>query len=118
MIGTCILVKRDGLIVGLKCAKGRGVTLPGGKWEKGESFIDCAKRELLEETGLLGHNFKLVFNGESEEGYFTYAFTAEVNDYTPLSSHEGEVTLTNWDELKRSRFGGYYELLQQVLKEE
>ena len=31
--------------------KGKFVSIPGGQLEEGESFLACAKRELLEETG-------------------------------------------------------------------
>jgi 8-oxo-dGTP diphosphatase len=34
--------------------------LPGGTLDKGESAVDCAKREALEETGLILGNLKLV----------------------------------------------------------
>lgn len=37
----------------------KGITFPGGHVEKGESFIDSAKREVFEETGLKVDNLKL-----------------------------------------------------------
>ena len=37
----------------------KGISFPGGHVEKGESFIDSAKREVFEETGLKVDNLKL-----------------------------------------------------------
>ena len=37
----------------------KGISFPGGHVEKGESFIDSAKREVFEETGLKIDNLKL-----------------------------------------------------------
>lgn len=116
MVGCVTLVRRNGMILGIKCSKGRGIILPGGKWDgKHESFVECAKRELQEETGLVGSNFKLVFSGESEEGYFTYAFTADVTDFSTISYGDEIVVDCTWSELKESGFGGYYELMQMAM---
>lgn len=115
MIGCVVLVRHEGKIVGLECGKGRGTILPGGKWKQGETFVECARRELFEETGLVGSCFRLLFAGEAEEGYFTYAFHAHVADYFPVNSLEGKVVLTDWETLKQSKFGCWYELLEMVI---
>jgi len=39
--------------------KGRIISLPGGRCEKNEETIDCAKREFLEETGYASEDFFL-----------------------------------------------------------
>lgn len=54
-VGVGVLVMRDAKILlgKRKNAHGAGTwALPGGHLEFGESFEDCAQRELLEETGL------------------------------------------------------------------
>jgi 8-oxo-dGTP pyrophosphatase MutT (NUDIX family) len=47
--------------IGLKCAKGRGIIFPGGKWEPSETFKETALRELKEETELQVRNLGCFF---------------------------------------------------------
>ncbi|WP_222599222.1 NUDIX domain-containing protein [Aquibacillus kalidii] len=46
--------------------------MPGGQLELGETPIDCAKRELYEETGLNAHTLELVEIFAGEELHFSY----------------------------------------------
>ena len=43
--------------------------IPAGTLEKNEKPEDCAKRELLEETGYTAKNFKKLFTGYTSPGY-------------------------------------------------
>ncbi len=84
-VGVGIFVKRAGkILVGeRKRALGAGTwALPGGHLEGGESFEECCKREVLEETGLIIKNPRpLIFTNDvfADEGlhYVTLFFTAD-----------------------------------------
>lgn len=53
--------------------------LPGGHLEPGEDKLDGAKRELTEETGLTGKNWKYLGSGEVPDKDVTvYCFTCDV----------------------------------------
>lgn len=58
-----VFLERDGKILlgKRKNAFGEGYySLPAGHIDKGESVLECAKRELLEETGIETDNFEFV----------------------------------------------------------
>lgn len=55
-VGVGVIVKNDNgeILLGLRCnSHGEGCwAFPGGHLEAGESFVNCAAREVFEETGL------------------------------------------------------------------
>lgn len=59
---AAIVVKGDKVLMGKRCGThGAGTwSFPGGHLEFGESWEDCAKREVLEETGLEIRDAKFV----------------------------------------------------------
>jgi 8-oxo-dGTP diphosphatase len=84
-VGVGVFVKRNGkILVGKrKGAHGEGTwALPGGHLEPGESFEECCKREVLEETGLTINNISpVVFTNDifCDQGlhYITLFFKGE-----------------------------------------
>lgn len=84
-IGVGVIIKKDGKVLTgkRKNAHGNGGwSFPGGHLEMWESVEDCAKREVLEETGLVIENLKKVaFTNdmfpEEEKHYITLFVTAD-----------------------------------------
>lgn len=63
---TIVLIRNRRYAVG-----GYLVELPAGTLEKGEDPINCAGRELLEETGYLAHRMKLMTSFYASPGVLT-----------------------------------------------
>jgi ADP-ribose pyrophosphatase YjhB (NUDIX family) len=62
-----VVVIEDGKILLVKHRKGNRQywVLPGGRLEYGETFVDCAVRELQEETGLIIEAERFLFLSEA-----------------------------------------------------
>ena len=63
-VGVAVIVlKDDRILIGKRMSGvGKGTwALPGGKLEFGESWEECAKRELKEETGIEVKNLSFVY---------------------------------------------------------
>lgn len=99
-IGCEIFLKKDNAILlgKRKNCYGEGTWgLPGGHLEYGESLIECAKRELMEELGIEGLEFKLVAmtdNIDEHRGHYVHAsflveqFSGEIHCMEPDLCYE------------------------------
>lgn len=93
----------------------KGISFPGGHVEKGESFIDSAKREVFEETGLKIDNLKLCGIAQwchKKKGnryivmlYKTDTYSGELIDET----EEGKVFWADIDEIPKMELAPDFE---------
>ena len=101
---TVCYLKKDNKILMIKFSKkwGNVYSPPGGKFEKGESPLDCIIREFKEETGLTLVNPKLQgmsYWQESSEGII-FVYTAENYEGKQISmSEEGNLEWITIEEL-------------------
>lgn len=82
-VGVATAVIKDGnILIGRDTKKGKGIYgVPGGKWEVGESLVEGAAREVLEESGITCGNIKFLsiyelHNKEKHESWVTIQMTA------------------------------------------
>jgi ADP-ribose pyrophosphatase YjhB (NUDIX family) len=103
------------------------VTLPGGRHDvASETELDCAKREMHEETGMRFKNWKLISvkQEHAKIEYFYYIFLAtdfegQDEPHVDAGGEKIEVSEVTLDELKQqaeAQHNGYlpYELLRDV----
>ena len=81
---SCVLLRRDdGKILAVSRKDDpEDFGLPGGKQEESESPMQCALRELAEETGYVVEDVKFLFGGVCKGGsdgvdYWTTTYTAD-----------------------------------------
>jgi 8-oxo-dGTP pyrophosphatase MutT (NUDIX family) len=99
----------------IDCAKGRGIILPGGKYEEDDqTFERTAERELYEETGVVGVADKLVFHGMAPDGYYVYCFTMKDVSYHDIKEETDE-GLVLWSFPSSVLFNPFYELLFECI---
>lgn len=116
-IGCCTWLEHKGKILTLDCSKGRGIVIPGGRYEHGvdASFMEAAKRELEEETGVVASKMKFVFSGLAPDGWYDYCFQALEYDLSNIKkeTNEGKVL---WSASPDSHvFNPYYEMVKLCL---
>lgn len=126
-VGLAVIIIRDNkvLLGRRKNAHGAGSwCFPGGHLEFNEEFIECAQREVREETGLRLKNIKpATFTNDifTEEGrhYITLFFTAECDSGEPQllepNKCEGWAWFA-WDNLPQPLFLPIQNLLKQGYK--
>ncbi len=115
LIGVGVIIVKEGCLLLLKrqAVHGAGTwSTPGGHLEFGESPIDCAVREVREETGVLIGNvrFLAITNdlfAESGKHYITIWMRAEYKSGTPAVNAPYEMSTVDWfklDNLPRPLF--------------
>jgi 8-oxo-dGTP diphosphatase len=101
---TVCYLKKDNKVLMIKFAKkwGQVYAPPGGKFETGESPLDCIIREFYEETGLTLINPKLQgisYWRDSIEGIIFVYIAEEYEGKLTTSSSEGELEWIKVDDL-------------------
>ena len=101
---TACYLKKDNYVLMIKFSKkwGKVYSPPGGKFESGESPLDCIKREFYEETGLTLINPKLqgisYWKDLAEGIIFIYVADKFEGELTANSS-EGKLEWIKLDDL-------------------
>lgn len=103
--------------------RGEGTwTMPGGKLEYGESFEECAKRETLEETGIILNKIEIICvnNDKNEHAHFITIGTFS-DDFSgePKVMEPDEITEWKWfnlDDLPKKVFFPSEKLLKNYLE--
>lgn len=117
----CMIEKDDGqiLIQDRNSNNWPGVTFPGGKVEKNESFVDSVVREVFEETGLTIQNPLICgtkqFQTDQDERYIVLMYRANQFSGTLRSSDEGEVFWINKDDLSNYQLANDFEQMFKVM---
>ena len=101
---TVCYLKKDNKVLMIKFSKkwGNVYAPPGGKFEKGESPLDCITREFKEETGLTLVNPKLQGISYWQDSFEGIIFVYTAEDYKgklTLTSEEGNLEWIKIEEL-------------------
>ncbi len=109
-VGVMVLNKEGKVLLGLRSEnKGESAfkvstcwTMPGGKLEYEENFEECAKREVLEETGIDLKNIKVICvndNKNEHAHYVTIGFLSENCEANPRVMEPDEIVEWKWFDL-------------------
>jgi len=117
-IGVIAIIPYSYGFLGLQCDKGRGLTFPGGNFEreKDRTFQDTAIRECQEEIGVTPEALTYVWHGPDGYEHTTFAFIAGWHSGQARDSAEGRWQIVTWDGLLKSNFAAYYSVLREVME--
>lgn len=92
------------LLIHKKTGHGAGmINGPGGKWQSGESIVDCAMRELAEEVGLQATDAQCVaelrFVERNGQQWLGYAFVVTEFEGGPVETIEAKPFWCRRDEI-------------------
>jgi 8-oxo-dGTP diphosphatase len=121
-LSVSIVVQReDKKILVVNNRRWGGFSVPGGKVEPGETFIQAARRELLEETGceavsikqLTAYEHSSLQRDPEEVPWLCMGFKAEIGDQEPKQNEDG--TTPEWktvqDFLEKALYPGGVRIL-------
>lgn len=117
------LVHQNGKYLVQDRAKGdwKGIALPGGHIERGESIVDAVIREMKEETGLTIRNPRLCGVKQfpiADGRYLVFLFETDEFEGVLRSSDEGEMFWIAKEELSKVRLvDGFCDVLSVMLDE-
>lgn len=126
LVGLQVLVIKDGKVL-IGFHKSKDVYgIPGGHWENGETLEEGAKREVLEESGVVCKNLKFVCNFENyredkKRSYITVSYTADYDSGNIEGNVEEGTVDWQWivpqEALKLNLFPTCRTLIEILLKE-
>ena len=102
----CAVFNGDKALMINRTKSWKGWAFPGGHLENGESIIDCVKREIYEETGVVMENpiFKgiaNVYNTVTLKRHIIYNFScSEYTGVVKTCCDEGEIKWINMSEIE------------------
>lgn len=97
--GSKVVIEHNGKILQVKHQYGKNMwTFPGGRSEEGESFEETARREIVEETGLVLVELKQVgeFFSTLEYKKDTVAVFAAISSDSTVRLQKKEIAEARW----------------------